>query len=850
MIQPKGAKTYQGLSESAAKERLEELGYNELPPSNASSPLQIIFGIVREPMFILLLSCGGLYFFLGDKGEGLMLMSSVFVVVYISYFQQRKTERALEALRELSTPRALVIREGLQKRIAGREVVKDDLLVLQEGDRICADAVVLKSINLRVDESILTGESLPVRKSEKIESTASSPENSDLVYSGTLVVQGNGIARVTTTGVNTKFGKIGSLLKEVKESPTLLQQETARIIKLFSIAGLSLCIIVTVVYGVVHSDWLRGILVGLSLSIAMLPEEFAIILTIFTALGAWRLSKKNVLTRKPAAIETLSAVTVLCADKTGTLTQNKMSIERLFSNGHFFDPNLKDHDLPEEFHSLIEYAILASQRNPFDPMERAILNFGDLKLSETEHIHKDWRMEKEYPLSNELLAISHVFRHPTEDAFVIATKGSPEAIADLCHFSPSQKKYLDEQVSSMASNSLRVLGVARAMFSSTHLPENQHDFDFELIGLIGLQDPLRETIGKDLAECFAAGIRVIMITGDYPATAQHIAKSMGLKNPDECITGSMLQSMSEKALSEKIKTVNIFARVNPEQKLSIVNTLKENGEIVAMTGDGVNDAPSLKAAHVGIAMGQRGTDVAREASSLVLLDDNFSSITNGIRMGRRIYDNIQKAMVYVFAVHIPIAGLAFFPVFFPALPLILLPLHIAFLELIIDPTCSLIFEAEKEEEAIMNRAPRKASEPVLSTRKILVGSLQGVIITLVCISVYFIAHELKRPENEIRALAFTTLIVANVGLILINRSWTSNFWQIRGKPNPALKWVLVGITTFLFIALYMPGISRLFHFDVLHAGDLLICLSAGVISVAWFELLKALYQKKNIFRFP
>jgi len=841
-------KVYAGLSESEVQERQKKFGYNELPSADHSSPWRIFFGVVREPMFILLFTCGTIYIALGDKGEGFMLLASVFIVVYISFFQQRKTEKALVAMRELSAPRALVIRGSLEKRIAGREVVNDDIIILQEGDRVCADAVVLQAINLKIDESILTGESFPVRKTEQpvVPSKAEDTLTEETcVYSGTLIVQGTGIARVLTTGAKTRFGAIGKLLDEVKKVPTLLQKETTQIIKIFSIVGFILCTVVTVMYGILHGNWIYGILAGLSLAIAMLPEEFAIVLTIFTTLGAWRMSKKNVLTREPAAIETLGAVTVLCADKTGTLTKNKMSIQKLFSNGTYFSCTEKVPDeLPEKFHSLVEYAILSSQQKPFDPMERAILSLGELRLSGTEHFHSGWKIEKEYPLSNELLAISHVFKKPDSNDFIVATKGSPEAILDLCQFNPEERKTLSQQVTAMASEGLRILGVARASFSQLHLPESQRDFKFEFLGLIGLQDSLRESIKNDLRECYAAGVRVIMITGDYPITAQYIARSMGLKNSEEVIAGPALKLMDEKELLERIKTTNIFARVNPEQKLQIVNALKKNGEVVAMTGDGVNDAPSLKAANIGIAMGQRGTDVAREAASLVLLDDNFSSIITAIRMGRKIYDNIKKAMVYVFAVHIPIAGLAVMPILYPQLPLILLPLHIAFLELIIDPTCSLIFEAEEEEKEIMNHAPRGVSERVLSARRILLGSMQGFIVTLVTAMVCLIAFLLKRSEDEIRALTYTTLIIANLGLILINRSWTSTLAESIKKHNPAVKWVLIGVTSFLILALYLPTLRKLFHFDLLHADDLLICLFAGIISVGWFEIVKIFRKNK------
>ncbi len=579
---------------------------------------------------------------------------------------------------------------------------------------------------------------------------------------------------------------------------------------------------------------------------AMLPEEFAVVLTIFMAMGAWRISRKNVLTRKPSAIETLGSVTVLCADKTGTLTENKMTVRKLFANNKFVTVyESKNEELEENFHSLVEYAILAGQKNPFDPMEKAIQRLGEIKLAGTEHLHSDWQLLREYPLSAGLLAMSHVFHEPDKNKYLIASKGSPEAIADLCHLDKQTIHELRKNISLLASEGLRVLGVAKAHFSPSELPKEQHDFEFEFIGLVGLEDPLRDTITDDLKSCYEAGVRVIMITGDYPVTAQTIARQMGLKNPEQVITGQELSEMNDLMLQEKIRTTNIFARVVPEQKLMIVNALKENGEIVAMTGDGVNDAPALKAAHIGIAMGQRGTDVAREASSLVLLDDNFSSILSAVRMGRRIYENMQKAMGYIFSVHIPVAGLTLIPVLYLGMPVILFPLHIAFLELIIDPASSLIFEGEDEEKNIMKRPPRKASDPVFNIKRILFSGAQGTFVLLVSLAVFFIATKLHRSENEARTLTFTTLIAANLGLILINRSWSYTIIEMFHKPNPAVKWVISGAVFFLVTVLYVPLFRKLFRLDLLPVSDLMICVAAGAFSILWFEIMKLIRRKMN-----
>lgn len=836
-----------GLTEAQASEKLKT-GFNELP-AEQKSKFRIVLDVVKEPMFILLVGCGMLYILLGDTGEGIMLLSSVIIVIFISFYQKTKTEKALEALRSLSSPRALVIRDGIKKRIPGKNVVEGDVIELQEGDRIPADAALLEALNLKTDESLLTGESVAVTKivwdGHQI---MSAPKGDDLpfVFSGTLVTQGKGKALVMATGSGTQMGKIGKLIQAVKEETTLLQKETTKIVKTFSILGFGLCILLIIIYGVTRHDWLHGVLTGLSLAMAMLPEEFAVVLTLFMALGAWRISKKNVLTRKPASIETLGSVTILCADKTGTLTQNKMLIRKIFVNGEVLETtDLLSIDLSRHFQEIIEYGLLASQTNPFDPMEKALDDLAQSIFKNKAGLHREWKLVREYPLTPALFVMSHVFNNPDQKGYIIAAKGAPETVINLCKVSQKQQEQIEMQIAAFARDGLRVLGVAKALAPVDSLPENQSEFAFEFLGLLGFEDPLREEIKENLSQCYQAGIRVIMITGDYPGTAQSIARKMGLRNPEEIITGDDLRVMNTIHLREKLKNVNIFARVVPEQKLLLVEALKANGEIVAMTGDGVNDAPALKAAHVGIAMGQKGTDVAREASGMVLTDDNFSSIIASIRVGRRIFDNIQKAMSYIFSVHLPIAGLTMIPVFFPSFPIILFPLHIAFMELIIDPASTLIFESEEEESDIMNRKPRDASKAVFGIKRILFSSLEGLSVTIICFAVFAIAFILKRPENEVRALTFSTLIISNIGLILTNRSKTRTIIETFRKKNKAVKWVIGGAVSFLTLVLYVPVLRKLFHFNFLHIHDILLCIGAGIVSIIWFEGIKTIHKKRN-----
>jgi Ca2+-transporting ATPase len=742
-----------------------------------------------------------------------------------------------------------VIREGQRRRIAGREVVRGDLVVLAEGDRVPADALLLKCINLTVDESLLTGESVPVRKATWDGSTKlGRPGGDDLpfVYSGTLLFSGSGIARVEATGLETEIGKIGKSLQRLETETTRLQQETGRVVRVMAALGLSLCAIVAVIYGLTRRAWLQGFLAGTALAISMVPEEFPVVLTVFLAVGAWRISKKQVLTRRISAVEALGAATVLCVDKTGTLTLNRMSVVRFLAGGHLGDLSQQPRGpLPEAFHEIVEYSILASRRDPFDPMEIAFKQMGDHYLAETEHLHKDWVLVREYPLSPQLLAISRVWApgdHASDsDRLVVAAKGAPEAVADLCHLGEAQRQEMAGNIANMAKQGLRVLGVAEASFrnveSPSELPADQHGFNFEWVGLVGLADPVRPTVPAALEECDHAGVRVVMITGDYPETARSIARQIGLKGAEEVVSGPELDKISETDLQQLVKKVNIFARVVPEQKLRLVNALKANGEIVAMTGDGVNDAPALKAAHIGIAMGGRGTDVAREAAALVLLDDDFSSIVQAIRSGRRIFDNLKKAMAFVLAIHVPIAGVSLVPVLF-RLPLVLFPVHIVFLEFITDPACSIAFEAEPEESDVMRRPPRDPGEPLFNRRILWLSLLQGASVLAVSLGVFVIAIWRGQGELDARALTFTTLVLSDLGLVFTNRSWSHTIFRNLRAPNPALWWLTAGALAVLGLVLYAPFLRAIFRFSTLHAVDLVICLGAAMVSVAWFEAWK------------
>jgi Ca2+-transporting ATPase len=838
-----------GLSDREAARRLEKEGYNEIPASRRRPGLAIALDVVREPMFLLLIACGILYLILGDLEEALMLLGFVFVVAGITFYQERKTERALEALRDLSSPRALVIRGGEKKRIPGREVVTGDAVLLSEGDRVPADAVVRDSTNLSVDESLLTGESVSVRKTATagiIPIGRPGGEDTPFVYSGTMIVQGQGIAEILSTGVQTEIGKIGKSLQSLEIENTPLQKQTGKLVKVFALSGAALCIAVFVILGLTKGAWLDGLLAGLTLGMAMLPEEFPVVLTIFLALGAWRISQHRVLTRRVPAVETLGSASVLCVDKTGTLTMNRMSVSELYVDGEVLVAEKEGSLLPDKFHEVVEYAILASPADPFDPMEKAMKDLGNRMLGRTEHLHGDWALLKEYPLTKQQLAMTRVYGSPDGQHLVVASKGAPEVMADLCHLPATERKAIQDGVDLLASRGRRVLGIARASARQGDLPPAQHDFEFKFVGLLGLMDPVRPEVADAVEECYRAGIRVMMITGDYPGTAENIAQQIHLRNSRVSITGSDLQEMDNAELAERVRTVNIFARMVPEQKLRLVEALKRNGEVVAMTGDGVNDAPALISAHIGIAMGGRGTDVARESASLVLLDDDFGSIVRAVRMGRRIYDNLKKAVMFIFSVHIPIAGMSLIPVIF-GWPLALFPVHIVFLELIIDPACSLVFEAEREGRDVMNRPPRKLDEPLFGLRNLLPSLLQGLTVLLVVLGIYAWALSALN-EPAARALSFTAMVLSNIGLILTNRAWPSSVLSTLREANLPFLGVTAGAIAFITLSLTIPALREIFRFAPVVIPEIALCVVGALLSILIAESLKLSPMRKLLER--
>ncbi len=825
-----------GLTEDEAQRRLRSNGPNELPSSPPLSALRLLRDVIAEPMFLLLAACGAVYMMLGDRNEALMLLGFVGIVIGMTFFQQRRTERSLNALRDLSCPRALVVRSGKQQRVAGRELVVGDLVLLAEGDRVPADIDLVQSSCLSVDESMLTGESLAVMK-HAAESSGS--ESEYRVYSGTLVTQGSASGVVVATGADSALGRIGASLAALGGELTPIQGETRRVVKTVAIGGIGLACVLALAYWVLRGDWLQGLLAGLTLAMAILPEELPVILTLFLGLGAWRLGREHVLARSIPAIELLGATTVLCVDKTGTLTLNRMAVAQLWSEQCGYDCRKSiGTPLPEALHGLLEYAVLASHRQAFDPMETAITEAGKALLADTEHLHTDWALIDDYPLSREMLAMSRVWQSPDLSEYLVAAKGAPEAIIDLCHLPVERAATITAQVALLAGQGLRVIGVASATFPAAGLPDNQHVFAFGFLGLVALQDPLRPEVPQAVAQCHAAGIQVVMITGDHPATACAIAREAGIGGAvPGMLSGADLAEMDDSALQGRLGDTQVFCRIAPEQKLRLVQAFRARGEIVAMTGDGVNDAPALKAANIGVAMGARGSDVAREAAALVLLRDDFSSLLLAVRHGRRLFTNLRKAIVFIVAVHVPIVGLSIVPVLL-GWPMLLMPVHILFLQLVIDPACSIVFEAEPLESDAMTSRPRRPDMPLFDREILLRGLLQGSGLLLMLIAWYLQVRWFSQSDEQARTASFVALVLANLGLIYSNRSWSRPAWRGHAPINRAFVWMNIVAILLLLLVISWGSLRSLFSFAQLSPVQLAGCAVLALLAVGWFELVK------------
>lgn len=815
-----------GLSSDEVKKRQADSGFNELPDREKKNIVKIIFNVVREPMIFLLIAVVVVYFLLGDRTEAIVLAVSVLVIIGIELYQNNKTEKALEALRNFASPSCIVIRGGKRETIPSRELVVGDVLIVSEGERIPADAKLLHGESIMADESILTGESVPVEKS---------PEGQSAIFSGTMMVKGHGTAEVVAIGIATEMGKIGSSLATIEESRTLLQIEINRAVRAIAIFALLACTVVVISYWLLRGDLLNGFLAGLTLSIAILPEEFPVVLAVFMALGAWRLAKSNVLTRKSQVIETLGSATVLCTDKTGTLTQNVMHVELVAdASGSSVDSG------SEQYSEIIRYGVLASQIEPFDPMEEALLAASKDMGVEPKSIHGGNVIAEEYPLEESSLSVGHVWTDKNGKQVNVALKGAPEAVFKLCRLDKKTTNDLQKKVKEFAQNGLRVLAVASAK-PKPEVPKKRDDYDYKLLGFVALADPIRPEASDAVELCRQAGIRVVMITGDYAETARRIGSEIGLDS-ESVVTGEQFEKMTESERRKIIRNTSIFSRVVPAQKLLIVNALKKNKEVVAMTGDGVNDAPALKAAHIGIAMGRRGTDVAREASSIVLLDDNFVSIVKGIRLGRRIFTNLQKAIMYILIVHMPIIAMSLFPIFF-GWALVLLPIHIVFIEFIIDPSCTLIFEGEEEEPDTMKKPPRKLGSALFSKSMLVTSVVTGTLMSAIILFGHYLMLDQGFAEDKARALTFLAIAISNVMLILAISGGRVVSHAFTGKGMKAMPAVVVIVTAALSAIYLIEPLRNLFRLAPISLAEAGIVIAISILIAMIFVPVRFVTKK-------
>ncbi|MEP7165703.1 MAG: cation-translocating P-type ATPase [Ferruginibacter sp.] len=815
----------QGLTTAEAIASKQQFGGNVFEIQEDRVFWHVLKEVVLEPMFILLLTACIIYFFAGQYREGIIMGISVLIVAGISLFQEYRSRNAIQALKKLAASKALLIRNGKPVHLDIEEIVVDDILLLEEGEIVAADGIIVAANDLSLNESILTGEAFPVNKAAG---------NNNEVYKGTLVTSGSATVKVNAVGNKTRFGKIGLSLKEITVLKTPLQNQVSSFVRNMVWIG-AIAFLLVVGYNYYNSgDLLRSFLQGLTLAMSVLPEEIPVAFSTFQALGAYRLLRNHIIVKQAQYVETLGSATVICTDKTGTLTQNRMSIEYLYDAANKRSVHYADtRKLPL---ALIEYAMWASETNPFDPMEKAIHTLYEKTAAIDER--SQFKQVHEYPIGGKPPIMTHIFKNENGQS-VIAAKGAPEAILRQSNLAVSELEFIEAQALSYAKMGYRVLGVGQGSWTEKNYPVSQQEFVFEFLGLLAFQDPPKENIRETIKTFHDAGIRVIMITGDYAETALAIAKQIKLDQHYEVLTGEDIVQLDKAALQQKVKQVNIFARMYPEAKLKVIDALKANGEIVAMTGDGVNDGPALKAAHIGIAMGQRGSEVAKSAASLILTDDDLGHMTEAVAQGRKIYDNLKKAIQYIVSIHIPI-------ILIVALPLLLMwkftdifsPVHVIFLELIMGPTCSIIYENEPMEPGTMMRPPRKMGSTFLSTKQLLISIIQGLVITAGCLGIGYYYLQGKYDEKAIRSVIFITLLFSNIFLTLVNRSFNATvFVTLRYKNN--LVPLIIGITVLCIAAfLYIPFMQQLFRFTPLKLADILTCAVIAFLSTCWMELWK------------
>lgn len=833
---------FTGLTEAQAENSRNRYGSNQLYEKERKSVFLYLRKIIDEPMLLLLLIAAVLYLIIGSTWDSGLMIAGVMVIIGIDIYQARKTDKALEALKDLSTPKIKVIRQGKIRTITSDNLIRGDYLIAQEGDRIAGDGVIKAESNFTVDESLLTGESGAIYKqSEKTKCK----NDKCTVLAGTLVISGQAVIEVTAIGMKTQYGKIGTSLAKIEETPTPLQKQIKQIIKIFGIVGALACVLLMTIVYISSNDIIDSLLKGLTLAISVIPEEIPVILTVFAALGAYRLTRKQTLVRKINAIETLGHITTLCTDKTGTLTENRMKLEEIYAENILIPADKISAD-KNKLQTILKTALLATQTNPFDSMDISIHETGKKIGLIPKKVFSKINLIREYGFDHKLKFMGQVWLIQKNNH--LAIKGSAENVIERCSLTRQEKNRLIQVIDTMAGKGLRVLATAQKTLKDKNLPQGLVKInDFEFVSLLGFRDPPREDAKKAVTIARQAGIRVRMITGDHPQTALHIAKSVGISTSRGAITGSEVDAMTENELIKAMETIHVFARINPEQKLKIITALKNRGEVTAMIGDGVNDAPSLKDADIGIAMGKRGTNVAREAADITLLDDRLITVVQAVGDGRRIFDNIQKAVSYIFIVHVYIILTALL-IPLSGLPILLTPIHIVLLELIIDPTCSLVFEGIPAEKDIMKRKPRNQKKPLITLRQLIRVCLTGAVIFVLTFVVYKTALDLGCTAPQARTVAFSLIVWTNLLLVLTAGSKKRLFGQIGSfYKNKAFIFVYSSVIMGLLIIIYVPAINNKFGFETIPLWILLGAAVIGTLPLLFGELLKILipYQTEK-----
>lgn len=822
-----------GLTTEQVTRAREKFGRNVLNFKKENTFFDTVKRVGKDPMMILLLVAASIYFISGKTGDGILLAVAIIFQASISFYQSTRSKNALEKLKAITRPDCKVIRNGKTAAIKSDELVVGDYLLVEEGGAIAADAEIIYSNDFSVNESILTGESFAVFKDETKEDK--------LICSGTTVASGMAIARITAIGNETRLGRIGKSLENISEEKTPLELQIANFVRLMVITGTIVFVIVWAFnYWNSHS-LLTSLLQSLTLAMSILPEEIPVAFTTFMALGAWRLMKTGIVVKQMKTVETLGSATVICTDKTGTITENRMSLAKLYllSADTIFKP---DEELPAAGKELVSLAMWASEPVPFDPMEIALHHCYKSITPDDERAN--FKLVHEYPLGGKPPMMTHVFKDKNGNR-IIAAKGAPEALMQVSALSTAEKERITAAVHLLAAEGYRVLGVGVSGFSGNDYPETQEELRFDFKGVVAFYDPPKVNMRQVLQEFYDAGIAVKIITGDNAATTTAIAKQIGFRNPERIISGDELMKLDADALKKCVNETAIFTRMFPEAKLKIINALRDSGHVVAMTGDGVNDGPALKAAHIGIAMGKKGTEIARQAASLVLLEDDLSEMVNAVAMGRKVYTNLKKAIQYIISIHIPIILTVFIPLVLGWIyPNIFSPIHIIFLEIIMGPTCSVIYENEPIEQNAMHRKPKALSATFFNWQELSVSIIQGLVITAGILFVYRFSVSNGYSETLTRTMTFTTLIAANIFLTLINRSFYYSILTTLRYRNNLVVLVILITMSFTGLVLYFKPLSALFKLEALHPEQLLLCAATGFVSVTWFEGIKWLKRKK------